>query len=413
MNIFNTTSGVSIGSLASDVDDAYGLFKNGLFKKTKNSIGTFIHKVSDIPDTMGVEETCEISFERDESIPKIPYQIFQSILKFYKDVYKDIKSEVYTLIVWDKVNKDFFIHVPHQEVSGATVKYTNNVEIYNNPDYLVYCDFHSHNTMNAFFSSTDTKDEVAGRYFGVIGKIFDERPAMALKASFNRQGVLLNYQDLFDIETEKLHPNSNYYLDYDSIKDRIKERTYTYPIYGGYKGSPLPKSSTGTKPKNVSVVSSRRNKKFGNKNLVTHNFQDNYDYDDDAAWADLQRQIDLDESADEFKLLDYLDQHYNLSKDTMFEQNPVELQAFVYDFKKIFKAVKGETCTEKDVINIFQSLFELVFSYNDLDSDAFDSIIKEVSLTYANFSLESTKSTTVLDTKTDTTIPLLNSLPTK
>lgn len=152
MNIFNTTSGVSIGSLASDVDDAYGLFKNGLFKKTKNSIGTFVHKVSDIPDTMGIEETCEISFERDESIPKIPYQIFQSILKFYKDVYKDIKSEVYTLIVWDKVNKDFFIHVPHQEVSGATVKYTNNVEIYNNPDYLVYCDFHSHNTMGRYSS---------------------------------------------------------------------------------------------------------------------------------------------------------------------------------------------------------------------------------------------------------------------
>ena len=59
-----------------------------------------------------------------------------------KVLLKDIKSEVYTLIVWDKVNKDFFIHVPHQEVSGATVKYTNNVEIYNNPDYLVYCDFH-------------------------------------------------------------------------------------------------------------------------------------------------------------------------------------------------------------------------------------------------------------------------------
>ena len=142
MNIFNTTVGISIGSFSSDVDEAHGLFKNGIFKKTKNQIGTFTHKVAETPDNLGVEEVCEVAFVRDETIPKLPYQLFQSILKFYKDVYTDIKSEVYTLVVWDKEDKDFFIHVPEQEVSGATVKYTNNVEIYNNPRYLVYCDFH-------------------------------------------------------------------------------------------------------------------------------------------------------------------------------------------------------------------------------------------------------------------------------
>ena len=109
MNIFNISSGVSVGEFAPDVDETYGLFKNGLFKKTKNQIGTFTHKVSEVPETMGIEAVCEVSFERDETIPKIPYQVFQSILKFYKDVYKDIKSEVYTLVVWDKEAKDFLL----------------------------------------------------------------------------------------------------------------------------------------------------------------------------------------------------------------------------------------------------------------------------------------------------------------
>lgn len=380
MNIFNISSGVSVGEFAPDVDETYGLFKNGLFKKTKNQIGTFTHKVSEVPETMGIEAVCEVSFERDETIPKIPYQVFQSILKFYKDVYKDIKSEVYTLVVWDKEAKDFFIHVPEQQVSGATVKYTNNVEIYNNPKYLVYCDFHSHNTMNAFFSSVDTKDEVAGRYFGVIGKIFEELPAMALKASFNRQGVLLGYHDLFDIETEKLHETSNYYLDYEALKDRIKERVYTYPSYAGFpKANKAKPVTTYTKPKNITVNSKTKTKGYNNYNRYSD--PDLYsDYEDDEAWANLQNEIGLDE---DFQLIDFLNETYNLSKDTMFEQNPIELSEFMYDFKTIFKDSKNTVLPEKNIINIFQSLFDLILSYNDVELDAFNAVIQEIKTVYA------------------------------
>ena len=371
MNIFNITSGITIGALAPDVEDSYGLFKNGIFKRTKNQVGTFVHKVAETPDNMGVDQTCEISFVRDDSIPKIPYQIFQSILKFYKDVYKDIKSEVYTLVVWDKVNKDFFIHVPEQEVSGATVRYTNNSEIYNNPNYLVYCDFHSHNTMNAFFSSTDTKDEVAGRYFGVIGKIFDELPALALKASFNRQAVLLGYHDLFDIETEKLHEHSNYYLDYEAMKGLIKERTYTYPKYPVYKGKGSykpPVNNYNSKPKNIVV-----------KNKTHPSLYNFDDYIDDGDWDDIHADFSEDLG---LQVDSYINENFNLSKKTIFEKDPEDLTAFMYDFRKIFKSDKND-CSEKDLVNIFQSLFDLILDFNDVEESSFESVIQEIKTVYS------------------------------
>lgn len=232
----------------------------------------------------------------------------------------------------------------------------------------------------AFFSSVDTKDEVAGRYFGVIGKIFEELPAMALKASFNRQGVLLGYHDLFDIETEKLHETSNYYLDYEALKDRIKERVYTYPSYAGFpKANKAKPVTTYTKPKNITVNSKAKTKSYNNYNRYSD--PDLYsDYEDDEAWANLQNEIGLDE---DFQLIDFLDETYNLSKDTIFEQNPIDLSEFMYDFKTIFKDSKNTVLPEKNIINIFQSLFDLILSYNDVELDAFNAVIQEIKIVYA------------------------------
>lgn len=221
---------------------SYGVFKNGIFKKSKESIGVFTIKVADAPKfDMGLKEECSFSFERDESIPLIPYGVYEALINLYKEVFKSIRSEVYSMIFWDKVNQDFFIHVPPQKVSYASVKYEKDPEYFGNPNYIPVFENHLHSDFSAFFSGTDLKDEQDARYFAVIGKITSETPEFVARVASRGQALDLNFEDIFDIQKQKLHPTSNYSVNLEealsviqetiSVSVTVKKKTPTYNPY--------------------------------------------------------------------------------------------------------------------------------------------------------------------------------------
>lgn len=334
IDIFGDISSISIESFPEDVEMPSGLFHNGIWRKTSNKVGTFVHKVSEVPLNLGLTKDCEVSFERNESIPKPPVSIFYALLDFYKEVYKSIASEVYTLLVWDIAAKDYFLHVPQQTVSGSSVKYTNDDHIFNNSNYIVYADFHSHGAFNAFFSTTDIEDEKAGRYFGVIGKVNQETSEYVLKASFNKQFVDLNLEDLFDTNKEKLSKNSNYSLNYSLLKDKIIE---DIPVTV-YYGKPNP---------------------YGH--VIDYN-----SYEDDLYYS---TQVKVNNST-------------NLLKNTIFEHVPIKTNKFFYDFQRLFKKQSSGFFTEQEVINIFNSFSELIFNNFEINEELIDKIILEISSGY-------------------------------
>lgn len=333
LDIFGNKSETSLEKFT-EAENSFGIFKNGIFKKVKNDLGTFTYKVQDMPDFNGLTEECVFDFERSENIPKMPYTIFESILDFYKDVYNEIKSEVYCIVLWDKIKKDFIIHVPSQVVSGAAVKYERNPEIYSNTNLVPYFETHSHNVMGAFFSGTDVQDEVAARYFGVFGKILNEVPELAAKIAFNRQFKSLSYEDLFDVEVEKLHPNSDYSLDYNDYKDLIKENIKTIPAYKPstaaypYKKNEFAKST----PEDLEYYSSYRSSN-------TYN-----DYDDH----------------DELYSFRYVDNIDPFLKGTIFEKEPEELSLFSFDFRKIFSKNALQSNCYSDIHNLYASMTNLL-----------------------------------------------------
>lgn len=232
---FDTDSGKNIHN---------GIFANGIFQQRKSPIGTFVIP-TELKDfkSLGLTKECETSFTPDRSeIPMIPEELLIEVVRLYRNISKTIRSEVYCAIVWDKIKKDFFIHVPKQEVSAATINYTNTPEIYASPDLVVVMDIHSHVNMSAFFSGTDLKDEMGTRYFGVIGKIDNEKPEMVVRAASNGKEVKLQITDIFT--PGSVHPDSNYEVpqaDYANITEFapvFTGKTYgaTTGGYGGWDG---------------------------------------------------------------------------------------------------------------------------------------------------------------------------------
>lgn len=133
---------------------------------------------------------------------KIPPSLLDDIVALFKAVIKEKASnvEAHAFILWDK-ELGYYVFVPTQEVSGARVT-CSWLDI---PDgATIVVDIHSHNTMGAFFSSTDNTDDAKHvMYSGVIGQL--NRPAPAMVFRFNLQGSKLaaEVEDIFETKGSK------------------------------------------------------------------------------------------------------------------------------------------------------------------------------------------------------------------
>ena len=344
MSLFNNQAETLIESFSTDKKLAYGIYKNGLWRRIKTPLGHFTHKVKDLPENLGLKKDCEVAFEKDMDIPHIPYTIYYEILEFYRKIYKEIKSEVYTCIVWNRETKDFFIHVPKQTVSGAEVKFENEASLFNDPNFVPYCDIHSHNTMNAFFSAGDVKDEVSGRYYGVIGNIDHEIAKHVFKVSYDRQFVDLNATEIFDVHTEKLHEHSDYSINYDEVILDVTERV-----------------------KKVVNIAPPRKKSYP---------------------------IIADGTYTDYDVFDYNIKSYNSYKPIVYDitagtklvskKGSDVYKLFAYDFAQVFNY---SVTKPNDIINLYNSLTNLILSENiEINEDIAYTITNEL---YANLSLDS------------------------
>ena len=184
----------------------------------------------------------------------------------------------------------------------------------------------------AFFSGTDVQDEVAARYFGVFGKILNEVPELAAKIAFNRQFKSLTYEDLFDVEVEKLHPDSDYSLDYNDYKHLIKENIKTIPTY---------KPSTAAYPYK--------------KNEFSRSTPEDLEY-----YSSYHSKNTYNDYYDELYSSKYVDNIDPFLKGTIFEKEPEELSLFSFDFRKIFSKNSLQSNCYNDIHNLYASMTNLL-----------------------------------------------------
>lgn len=89
-------------------------------------------------------------------LPPIPFELFVQIRLFFKAVFELHRSEAIVLFYFDEVRKEYFLSVPYQLVSPASLDY--KVQTKNN-DWKLVGSIHSHADFEAFHSSVDVRDE--------------------------------------------------------------------------------------------------------------------------------------------------------------------------------------------------------------------------------------------------------------
>lgn len=107
------------------------------------------------------------------ALPLIPMSLMREIISFFRSfMHENGELEALALIYWDKVEKRFFAYVPKQMVGKDEVDADLSECPYDDEKrYIHYADIHSHNSMDAFFSGKDDRDERGTGLYFVVGRL--------------------------------------------------------------------------------------------------------------------------------------------------------------------------------------------------------------------------------------------------
>lgn len=114
------------------------------------------------------------------ALPKIPAALMKKIISFFRAfMTENEENEALALIYWDKLDREYFVYVPKQTVCKDEVEANLHGCPFDDEDrYLCYADIHSHNSMDAFFSAKDDRDECSTGLYFVLGNLHEFYPSI-------------------------------------------------------------------------------------------------------------------------------------------------------------------------------------------------------------------------------------------
>ena len=212
--------------------------KNGVYKYLKNEFITLMTKIDEIKYTnIRLKEIEERGTVFDFNLKRIPEEVLVEILDIFKYVVDKTEDEFMCVVYYDKRNDKYIIDMLEQEVSSASVNFTySDYEKDNN--YFKVLEIHSHNTMSAFFSGVDDRDEKGKPlvFFGVIGKINNKTNIYNMDYSFRisdgEKFYKVNISDIFDINIkERVEIKPEYKKRIDKMLRKSKRHYFSFGRY--------------------------------------------------------------------------------------------------------------------------------------------------------------------------------------
>jgi PRTRC genetic system protein A len=170
---------------------SYVMAENGMFEVRHNAIGTFTRKIEKVPDLKPLKEGFQWN------VPKLPWEMYEKAVGFFRQVMAEFSNaESYIQFFYDREKNEYFGHVPRQRVSGGGVSFDRDQVL--EQKHLLVMEAHSHNTMNAFWSSVDNADEKADRLFMVIGALNNQTPEVKIRCGMAGHYIDMTIEQVFE-----------------------------------------------------------------------------------------------------------------------------------------------------------------------------------------------------------------------
>lgn len=137
--------------------------KYGEFVHIITSKGTMLYTKTDlfesVVDAPSVKTLSKPKERLRYDLAKIPHDMVARINYFFQAVYDKYRSEAMMLLYYDPKAREWMEYCPAQIVSGASLDYVNPTPDIIDPRFLRMGSWHSHGSMSAFHSGTDSDDE--------------------------------------------------------------------------------------------------------------------------------------------------------------------------------------------------------------------------------------------------------------
>lgn len=201
------------GSQELPQDNIYFMItKNGPYMKKHLDLIECVVPVKTIPTLQEVTSYAKMN------IPKIPQDMFSEITAFFREVYEEYRAECMVLLFLNRKTNEYYIHVPHQKVSGGSIDYHRGFVM---DGHTMVCSIHSHAGFGAFHSGTDHKDEE--HFDGLhitIGKLGDKFVEIASSIMANGSRFKVDPSEYIDDieEIEEDDVDMFYYIGTSKVK---------------------------------------------------------------------------------------------------------------------------------------------------------------------------------------------------
>jgi PRTRC genetic system protein A len=118
------------------------------------------------------------------NLPLIPGELLATAITFFRDYCQiGMGLEVMVSFFYHPKTKTYVVDCPNQSVSKGRIEYEELS--YHEEGFVEVLQLHSHNSMEAYFSSIDNNDEKRFLLYGVVGELKESHPKMKLRAGVN------------------------------------------------------------------------------------------------------------------------------------------------------------------------------------------------------------------------------------